>query len=553
MKDLQPTNPASETGLSPEERHRAETLLEAEARAEAESAGAEADAALEAALEEERLQRAEPSAPDEVKPRIDWSVLSIVLVGTLLGPLGGMIVGIAQPTIAREFNIDLQTVKWMTLIFWVVTTFLVPVTGYLGRRFGEARMFITGMAVDGIGTLLCSLVPTDNFGLLLAARCIQGLGSAIMFALFGALITRVVPPQRRGMAFGMAGATVALSVTLAPLIGGLLLSSVGWRGIFWIQLPLHLTGFIGGLRKLPRDPLGAHNPFPWLSVAAWLLLTSGGVLISEAFSKGLLIEHVAWLIAGTTAALLLFAASEWKGRPLFNHRLFLIPIIRMGSFAFLMTNIVLFAMLLLLPFYFTEYLGFDEAHMGMVLGLSPLLTLIFAPLSGHLSDRLGFRLPIVSGLAISAGAYALLAWGVSLPIDRPGHQHIVVLCIAMAMLGLSSGVFQSPLTSALMGAAGDALRPQASSLASLMRNLGFMSGTSLGALWLGMFLGRYGGKEMMLAARSEQIAKAVPLGIFQHSLSGVFWICCGLMTLGLLANLQFPNRIAPTAAEAAVP
>lgn len=524
--------------LSPEE-----LRLEAEARAEAEQFSASADSALEDALEEERLLRAEPDAASAPLPKIDWSVLSVVLVGTLLGPLGGMIVGIAQPTIAREFSIDLQTVKWMTLVFWVVTTFLVPVTGYLGRRFGEGRMFITGMAVDGIGTLLCSLVPEGQFGLLLAARCIQGLGSAIMFSLFGALISRVVPPQRRGMAFGMAGATVALSVTLAPLIGGLLLSSIGWRGIFWIQLPLHLIGFIGGLRKLPRDPLGAHNPFPWLSVGAWLLLTSGGVLITEAFSKGLLIEHVAWLIAATLVALLLFIVSEWKGRPLFNHSLFLIPIIRMGTFAFLTTNVVLFAMLLLLPFYFTDYLGFDEAHMGLVLGLSPLMTLIFAPLSGHLSDRLGFRLPIVGGLTISALAYGVLAWGVSLPVLAGSNRHIVVLCIAMAMLGLSNGIFQSPLTSALMGAAGDALRPQASSLASLMRNLGFMSGTSLGALCLGLFLGRYGGREMMLAARSEQIATAVPLGIFQHSLSGVFWICCAMMCLGLLANLQFPNRL----------
>ncbi|MCC7476972.1 MFS transporter [bacterium] len=545
MKDPPTNDAAPKTELSPEQLNATQALLEAEARAEAESAGAEADAALQAALEEERLLRSGQAGEADKRPRIDWSVLSVVLVGTLLGPLGGMIVGIAQPSIARDFNIDLQTVKWMTLIFWVVTTFLVPVTGYLGRRFGEARMFIAGMAVDGLGTLLCSLVPSGEFGLLLACRCIQGLGSALMFALFGALITRIVPPQRRGMAFGMAGATVALSVTLAPLIGGLLLSSIGWRGIFWVQLPLHLLGFIGGLRKLPRDPIGAPMPFPWLSVGAWLLLTSAGVLVSEAFSKGLLIQYVGWLISAAVLAGAVFAFSEARGRRLFNYALFRIPIIRMGSIAFLMSNIVLFAMLLLLPFYFTDFLGYSEARMGLILGLSPLLTLIIAPLSGHLSDRLGFRLPIVAGLCLSCLGYALLAWGVSLPIAGPGHANIVVISIAMALLGLSSGIYQSPLTSAMMGAAGDSLRPQASSLASLMRNLGFMSGTSLGALALGLFLHHFGGREMMLAARSEQIGKAVPLGIFQHSLSGVFWVCCVLLALGLTASLRFPNRLPP--------
>lgn len=520
-----------------------EALLEAEAEAEAEDMSAAADAALIPALDEEKLRRGEAAgAAAASRPKIDWSVLSVVLVGTLLGPLGGMIVGIAQPTIAREFNIDLQTVKWITLIFWMVTTFLVPITGYLGRRFGEARMFIAGMAVDGIGTLLCACVPTGNFGLLLACRCIQGLGSAIMFALFGALVTRVVPPERRGLAFGAAGATVALSVTLAPMLGGLLLSTIGWRGIFLIQFPLHLTGFIGGLRKLPRDPLGAHDPFPVLSVAAWLVLTSGGVLISEAFSKGLLMDYIGWLIGATVLAAAVFFYSELKLRPLFNHTLFRMPIIRMGATAFLMTNMVLFVMLLLLPFYFVDFLGFKEARMGMVLGISPLLTLFFAPMSGHLSDRVGFRLPIVTGLLLSTLGYGMLAWGVGLPIS-PGSHNIAIICIAMGLLGIASGVYQSPLSSAMMGSVGDRLRPQASSLSSLMRNLGFMSGTSLGALALGLFIGRYGNREMMLAARSEQIAKAVPLAIFQHSLSGVFWICTAMLAAGLLVNLSFPNRL----------
>jgi MFS family permease len=277
------------------------------------------------------------------------------------------------------------------------------------------------------------------------------------------------------------------------------------------------------------------------------------VLLAETFSKGLLIQYVGITIAATAAAAALFVFSEWRLRPLFNYALFRIAVIRMGTYAFLITNFVLFVMLLLLPFYFKDYLHYSNSRMGMYLGISPIMTLLIAPGVGNLSDRLGFRLPVLAGLCSATTAFALLALGAAQPTDGEAKTYLLLICTGMALLGISSGLLNSPLTSAMMGAAGPELRAQTSSLGSLTRNLGFMGGTALGALWLAHFLGSYGGQEMMLAARSEQIAKAVPLAVYQHSMAAVFWVCCALLFTALLACLGFPNRLLGAPADAVKP
>lgn len=472
---------------------------------------------------------------------IPWPQLGTVLLGAFLGPFGGMITGFALPSIARDFSIDLQTVKWVTLIFWLVTTFLVPVTGFLGRRFGEARMFIAGFTLDALGTLLCALTPQADFALLLCFRAIQGIGSATMFALFGALITRIVPPERRGLAFGLAGATVAVSVTLAPVLGGLVLGGTGWRGVFLIQLPIHACGIFFALRLLRREAIGLPEPFPWASAVSWLALTGGLVLTAEHFSSGLFPTRLTLLLALSFAGLLAFLWCELRTRPLFEYGLFRIPAIRMAASGALLTNIALFAMLLLLPFYFEDYLRYSPERMGLLMSLSPLLTLFISPLAGAVSDRIGFRLPVWAGLGCAAGSYACFASGLG-----PGAEGRLGLLVAGLLLnGASGGLFNSPAMSAMMGSAGALLRSEASAFSSLMRNLGFMGGTALGSLWLGMFIGLHplGGPAMQAAARHHELALAVPQTVFLASTAGVFWICVGITLLALILCLPFPQRV----------
>jgi EmrB/QacA subfamily drug resistance transporter len=464
-----------------------------------------------------------------------WRQLGVVLLGTLLGPLGGMIVSVAMPTIAHDFHIDIQSAKWITQVFWLITTFLVPVTGYIGRRFGEERMFTAGFIVDAIGTLLCALTPPDKFWMLLAFRAIQAIGSATMFALFGALVTKIAPPDRRGFAFGLAGATVALSITLAPMLGGILLDTVGWRGVFLVQLPIHIAGIAGSLLVLRRERIGAHEPLPWVSMLAWLLMTGSIVLVLEAYSKGILADRLGMLWAGAVASAALFWYAETRGRRLFAYALFRIPAIGATIGAAVLNNIVLFAMILLLPFYIEDYLGLSATRMGLILGLSPLTTLIVAPLAGHLSDRRGYRLPVLAGLLSAILGITLVGAGIG--------ESLWLIAGGMVLMGLSGGLFNSPAMSALMASAPAELRSRASALSSLTRNIGFMLGTSLGSLMLAQYIGRYGGGKMMLDARMLPLVEAVPLAVFAPAAQRVMFTCALLSFVALLLALRFPNAV----------
>jgi EmrB/QacA subfamily drug resistance transporter len=471
-----------------------------------------------------------------------WRQLAIVLLGTFLGPFGGMIVGVAMPSIANDFGIDIQSAKWITLVFWVVTTFLVPVTGYIGRRFGEERMFTAGFIVDAAGTLLCALTPQDQYWLLLIFRVIQAIGSATMFALFGALVTKITPPDRRGFAFGLAGATVALSITVAPVLGGLLLDSVGWRGVFLVQLPLHIAGIVGSLLVLRRSPVGAHDPLPLLSAGTWLLMIGGSVAILEAYSKGAMLDKVGLLWLLTAAAAVGFYFAESRGRPLFAYALFRIPVVAMTLGAMLLSNVVLFAMILLLPFYLEDYLGFSSTKMGLLLGLSPLTTLIVAPLAGGMSDRRGYRLPILCGLMAGVAGMLLIAAGIG--------GSIALIGAGMVLMGLSGGLFNSPAMSALMASAPGELRARASALNSLTRNIGFMTGTSVGSLLLALYIGHFGGDAMLAASRALPLGDAVPLAVFAAAARLTLLVCAGLAAAALVLCLRYPNWPAGTGEHA---
>jgi MFS family permease len=484
-----------------------------------------------------------------------------VLIGTFLGPLGGVIVGVSLPTIAGEFHVGLQTVKWVILIYQLVMTFLLPVVARLGRRFGESRLFVLGFCIDGAGALVSGLIPGGMFWLLIVVRALQAVGAALLFALFSALVTRLVPPERRGVGFGLAGAVVGLSILIAPPLGGVLCAFMSWRWVFFVQLPFHVLGAVQGWRLLPRDPVGRREPEPWAGIGLWLVLVSALELLAEACSHGWQPRWAALLAGAALAALAAFVFSERGRLPLFNYAVFRFRAFWMGALGTLSINLVFQVMILLLPFYFETYLRYAPERMGLFLGLSPLATLVAAPLAGALSDRLGPRWVALSGFALGAAGFALMAWrglgqGLAATAAAGGGLaagggagggagtvaggSLLALGAGLALLGAAGGFFNSPVIATMMGSVGPELRPYASSVGSLTRNLGFVAGTTLGSLWLAQFMalrGWHGG-----AALQEAGSFSAPAGPFTYALTAVFWICAAWCALLAVAYGWYPNQ-----------
>ena len=468
---------------------------------------------------------------------LPWRILSVVLLGTFLGPMGGIIVGVALPSIQRDFAVTLQEVKWVLLIYLLFTTFLLPVTGWLGRRFGEGRLFTLGFAIDALGTLLSGFVPTDSLWPLLVLRGVQAIGSALIFALFSALIARVVPPEKRGLGFGLAGAVVGISLLVSPPLGGILAEYASWRWVFFVQVPLQLIGLLLSYRLLPRDPLRAPEPLPWLSVLSWFFLTSGVVMLAEAFSSGLLLNRLPLITIISLLALAGFVWSERRPRPLFDYSLFRERAFTLGSLGILLINLNIFVMVLLVPFFLEESLGYAAGESGRLLALSPLFSLLIAPLAGRFADGRGFKLPIIAGLLFGVGGFALMALGAA-------KLDVGILGAGLALLGLSGGLVNTPMLSAMMGSAGHEKRSRASSTASLMRNMGFMLGTSLGSYLFAVFSEQYLGAAVGLGTikAGESLAR-IPQEAFSFAISASFWVCTAISLAALLLGLGFPNRI----------
>lgn len=476
-------------------------------------------------------------APSPQTEKFPWLIMFVISIGTFLGPLNGVIVGVALPTISRAFRTDLQSVKWIVLVYLVVTTFLLPVAGLLGKRFGETKIFVSGYLFCIVGTVACALVPEPRLLLLVGARAIQAAGSAFIFALFSAMVAKMIPARYRGLGFGLTGATVAVSLVAAPITGGVMLQYLSWQWVFWVQLPIQVAGLVLSAIYLPFTHPVIQVRFPAVNIISWLAVVCGLVIFIEAFSKGLWVQFLPLTGGLTVLAIVVFVVSEYGKFKLFDFKLFRIHAFRLGALGMLLLNTALFMFMLFTPFLLEDYMGMSQQQMGMYVALAPLATLLVAPGAGKLSDRIGFRILIVASFCCSVVGYGALA-------GFGAFGSIPAIVVGLLLLGVAGGLFNAPVLSAMMGSVGDMQRSQASSLASLMRNTGFLAGTSLGSLAFLLIILRVGGREMMIASRTAELATAVPHTQFSMAYSVTMWVCAALQFVALVICFRFPTRLA---------
>ncbi|MCB1216073.1 MFS transporter [bacterium] len=478
-------------------------------------------------------------------PAFPWKIFSVVLIGTFLGPIGGLMVGVALPTLSREYQTDVNSTIWVLLSYLVMTTFMLPIVGRLGTQYGLKRIYVSGFLIDLLGTVLCAMAPTSSIAYLVAYRVIQALGSVMVFALFSAIITRYVPEERRGMAFGMTGGMVAISMLIGFPLAGALCAHAGWPWIFWVQVPIQLVGLIVGSMYLPDDRLGERQAFSPLSVLSWLGLTTGFAVIAECFKGNLSSQLLGWLGPAWLFCLAGFYFAERGVTPLFEYSIFRRRPFWVCALGLMLNNFVIQVWLIFTTYYLEDYLGMDQLQSGRLLGLSLLATFFSAPLAGRLVDRIGQRRPLLAGLVINLLSMLTMAMGL-----RQGSMP--VLSIGIVLLGLGGGLFNAPAMSTMMSTVPDEQQAKASSVNSLTRNIGFLLGASGGALLFSAFLVNSGpqGHAYLQAFQSALLnPDTVPLEAFRFSFSGLLFVCAGLLLLATLLAWKLPERVQREAAQ----
>lgn len=410
------------------------------------------------------------------RPTWKWFILINVLIGATMSALDVSIVNVAMPTLKTEFNTNMAVIEWVAIAYMLTLTVFLPFFGRLADMFGRSKLYNTGFVVFTIGSLFCGMATSASF--IIAARVLQAVGAGLLQANSVALITQAFPGNERGRAIGIQGAVQAIAMAVGPFVGGILIASVGWRAVFYINLPIGIMGTVAALFILPADVKSAvREKIDYLGTA---LFASGLAALVLAFNN---VEKFGWgstMVVGCFIAagilLPLFVLTELKVKsPLIDLSLFKNWTFTLGNLTGMLSYYVLFTVLFLMPFYFENVLNYSPALAGTLLTPIPLAMAIVAPFAGHISDKHGARLMTTGGMLVAAAAcLSLLFLG--------AQSHLPMLIGELVLLGVGMGMFTPPNNSAIMGAAPKEKLGLAGGILNMMRSLGLIFGVDISGL-----------------------------------------------------------------------
>jgi EmrB/QacA subfamily drug resistance transporter len=426
---------------------------------------------------------AEPRRLPSVRQRANahWYAVAAVCIGALMGQLDASIVTVALPSLQRSFHSSVGSVTWVGLSYLVVLVATVTAFGRFADMWGRKLLYLYGFIIFIVASALCGLAP--DLLALCGLRAVQAIGAAMLQANSLAIIVLVVPSRSLGRAIGLQGAAQATGLGLGPSVGGLLLSAGGWRLIFLVNVPLGICGAIAAVALVPRSQnLQRRVAFDWKglslffpAVVAWLTAISFGT--TEGWSSPVILSLF------TAAALLsiLFVRHERADdQPMLDLHLFANRRFSAGIASGLGSYLVMFGVLLLIPFYLARGLGFGAARTGVELMALPLAFGLVAPPAGRVADRIGARRLTVGGMGLVTAGLATLA------VVRPGTPGLLLL---LATIGSGLGLFTSPNNASIMAAAPPAQAGMASGILNMSRGLG----TALGLAFTGLLFTISGG------------------------------------------------------------
>ncbi len=453
-----------------------------------------------------------------------WFVVGTVCIGAFMAALDASIVNIALPVLTRQFHISMSMVEWVSLVYLLTLAGLIVPFGRIADMIGRRWMYALGFTVFIIGSFACGV--SANLSILLISRVIQAVGAGMLQANSVSIITAATPSTDRGKAIGLQASAQGVGLSLGPTIGGVLLSFLGWRWIFFINLPVGILGTILGILLLPKDKKAAkREKFDYLGAA--LLgpaLVALIYFLNTSYKQGIMSPYVIGsmivFVIGFTAFIFVekkvpFAMVDLK---LFKNRIF-----SLGSITGILSFAVTYAVLFLSPFYLDSVQHMGSLSAGLYLSIIPLGMTLFTPFSGFLSDKFGSRLPMVLGMAaasIGSGVLALM-----------GEKFaFIALVLGLFLVGTGLGMFTPPNNSSVMGSAPSNRLGVAGGVLNMSRTLGMGLGITLGGLCYEVFLS--------LAGATDQSAAKLVHMVFAFRWSFIVAAILSIITLFISAVRQ---------------
>jgi len=422
------------------------------------------------------LQETPRPAVIRENPRAPWLAVGVVCFGAFMGQLDASIVTITFPAMERDFAVPVAAVQWVSLVYLLGLVALLAPAGRLGDAAGRKLVYTYGFAVFTLASAACGLAPT--LGALVLLRLVQAVGAAMLQSNSVALVTTTAPKNKMRFALGVQAGAQALGLALGPTLGGLLTATVGWRAVYWVNVPVGVAAIVAGRYLLPRTrQFSRPERFDWPGTLLLVTWTSALLLVLSAASGLNLPAWVAALLAVLTlVGLAAFIRREMSTR----HPLIPVWLLRSAPLARALAGaacgyLVLFGPLVLIP----QVLGHDlggAAQTGLVLSALPLgfgLAALFGdavlPRAWTDSQR---------GFAGAAMTCAVMCASIFVPVT----ERTVVPLLALAGLGL--GLFVPANNTVIMRSTADSSASLLGGLVSMARGIGTSLGISLMALAL---------------------------------------------------------------------
>jgi EmrB/QacA subfamily drug resistance transporter len=405
--------------------------------------------------------------------------LMMVLLNAFTTPLMLSAVNVALPTIATDLSMNAVLLSWVPMAYLMASAMFVLIFGRIADMVGRKRVFLIGAASVIITSLIAAYAV--NGSMLIAARFLQGMSAAMIYATQVAIVSSVFPPAKRGRAIGLTVSTIYFGLTIGPLIGGYVIDHFGWRASFMVHIPLALIVLGLGLfyvkGEWSSDERGSFDVF-----GAFLYIVS------------ILFICVAVSYLPSTSSLILLALSLFgfafffmferiHKHPIFNVSLFYTNrIFTFSCLASLIIYTATFANVVQVSLYLQYLKGFSAATAGMIMMCQPLTMAIFSPIAGRLSDKFEPRNLATAGMVVSCGGLLLLS-------DLQADSSIEYLIAALVLTGFGFSLFSSPNVNAIMSSVEKRSLGSANGVMATMRIFGQMTSMVLVTLVFALVIG----------------------------------------------------------------
>lgn len=407
--------------------------------------------------------------------KLDLSIMMVIVVGTFMSILDGTIVNVALPKMIAVFGTSAHDAQWILTAYMLTMGVLMPVSGYLGDRFGYKRVYMASLAFFISGSVLCGFAW--NVPAMVASRVIQGIGGAIMQPIGMAILYMNYPREKMGAVMGVYGISIMAAPAIGPTLGGYLVDFVSWRVIFFINVPVGLFCLFLALSTLKESVLVKGQDFDYLgliaSIAGFACLL---LALSQGNEKGWTSPYIVGLLFTSVVSLTWFVYHELNHpHPLLDMRIFKNPVFTVSTIIGALLSIGMFGTMFLFPILLQNILGQTAMKTGIIMFPGAIASGLLMPFAGKIFDKYGARGLVFGGLLI-------ISFSTYMMTDFNASTLFIVMSFWLIIRGFGMGLCFMPVTTAGMNTVPQHLMGRASALSTVIRQVSAAFGIAIFAM-----------------------------------------------------------------------